>query len=210
MDHLSRASRMGVKGHFVCPTIIHKECKKNCIVCQMGREHLTALKNFQPWYPQLALLLWAVPQVHKHFRCLSTSPLPDGFGWLPEALRRWEEWWFAWPPFSLHSVISVPKMSWIRERKWHGFARGPSLWMLTREWSTEWLYRAWAWPRGTLGWLTASPGMQLVWNAVQGPPCLTRRRTLERGRSFPKQREDLHSQSYKDSLKKKKSHTTDE
>lgn len=200
MDHLSRASRMGVKGHFVCPTIIHKECKKNCIVCQMGREHLTALKNFQPWYPQLALLLWAVPQVHKHFRCISTSPLPDGFGWLPEALRRWEESWFAWPPFSLHSVISVPKMSWIRERNWHGFARGPSLWMLTREWSTELLYPG-------LGLAPGHPGLTHCFtrNAASlecsagAPPCLTRRRTLERGRSFPKQREDLHSQSYKDS-----------
>ena len=47
----------GVKGHLVYPTIIQKECRKSHVVCQMDKEHLTALKNFQQWYPQPAFLL---------------------------------------------------------------------------------------------------------------------------------------------------------
>lgn len=39
---------------------------------------------------------------------------------------------------------------------------------------------------------------------MQGPQCLSWSSTLERGRPFPKQTEDLHSQNYKDLKKKNK------
>lgn len=56
-----------VQGHFVCPTIAKKSARKSMyVICHIGKKHLTAVKNFQPWYSQLALLLWAVHKVHKH------------------------------------------------------------------------------------------------------------------------------------------------
>ena len=46
-----------VKSHFICLIITEKSVRKTVLVCQMGQKHLTALKNFQSWYSQLALLL---------------------------------------------------------------------------------------------------------------------------------------------------------
>lgn len=161
----------------------------------MGEEHDYA-RNFQQWYPQLALLLWAQPKVHTCFPL--KSPPPHCQTGLAGSHRHWEggrrqpmEWQFARPSFSFHSVIICSKSELDMRKELKRICPwSMSLWMLTQEWSTELLHPGLA--PGHMGWLTATPGMQLVWNAAQGPRRLTGSRTLERGRSFPKQNEYLH------------------
>lgn len=66
-----------------------------------------------------------------------------------------------------------------------------SVWVnVDPRWSTELLHLGLAW--GTLSWVRASLGMQLVWNVAQGPRGPTAGRTLEKGRAFLKRRDYLH------------------
>lgn len=76
---------------FYLPYIYWKRVQeKRYLVGQMGREHFAALKIFQQWYPQLALLLGIVHKVSKHFPwSLHLHTAKTG---LAGYKRHWEDW----------------------------------------------------------------------------------------------------------------------
>lgn len=166
------------------------------IVCQMDKEHLTALKNFQQWYPQLAHLLRALHKVNKHFPW--NLHLPNCQTGLAGYQRHWEDgrrepivWRFACT-LVLTPLWGNCSKTELHVRKEVKLICPWSVWVKV----DPGLKHRTAVARAGLGHAGLShgfPGMQLVWNVVQGPRCLTRSRTLERGRSFPKHREALRS-----------------
>lgn len=202
MDHLSRVSSLGWRAILSTLQLSKKSAGKPCSLPD-GQGTLDCTKKFPamvspacPFAVSGARIPQAIPLKSPAPRCRMGLAgyqrhrgQGRGWGW---GWGKWPmEWQFVWPSFSLHSVMSAPKMSWLPERNWNWFTHGPSLWLLTQDWSTELLFPGLAW--GTLGWLTTSPGMQLVWNAAQGPRCPQGAGLSKGGRSFPKQSEDPHS-----------------
>lgn len=146
------------------------------MVCQMGREHLIALKEFQQWYPQLALLLWVVHKVHNHFPWYLHLPAAKTGLAGYQSLERmgggslWRGLLLV-PLFSPH--CEVPAL-----QNWAGYKKGTStdlpLVRLGVCWSKTEAQNccALAWPGAQ--WASHSkPGMQLVWNTAKGPRRLT-------------------------------------
>lgn len=124
----------GVKGHFICPTVTWKECRKNGMYSVRWARNTDCTKIFSAMvFPACPFAVSSVQSPQAFPLNSPTSPLPDWLGWLPEALRGWEEaahkcgHLFA-ALFSPHCEVTVPQLSWIRERNWNWFAHG-SVWV---------------------------------------------------------------------------------
>lgn len=155
----------------------------------MEREHCAAFKIFQHQRPQHAPVLWAVHKGGKHSPW--TLHLPFVGNWISWLQRYQEdrrkqsvEWDLLALSFLPIVRLTTPTAE-LYMKKELKLTCPWSVWVDVKPGLKHGIIVPW--PGRTHAWLShAPPGMQLVWNAKQGPRCLTQSRNLYRGKSFSK------------------------